>query len=108
MVDIPMFCSYTKFQGKDFVLAAKAAFVRDDRTVTVTSKDRFFQVQPCVFLPPDVSVYAKENLTQTPLPLPILKLINRNLSNIDTTTETRFIELPPFETTNSPTAVSSN
>lgn len=44
VADMPMFCNYTKFKGKDFVLSAKAGLVRDERIIDVGKGDGYVNI----------------------------------------------------------------
>jgi hypothetical protein len=51
--DMPISCSYTKQRGKDFILNARAGFLREETTVSLnsTNSEEFVQISPTILAP---------------------------------------------------------
>lgn len=80
---LPMFCSYSKFIDKDFILSAKIGIIRDDSTVSVYKKDNFHCLSTALYVPPDPAQYVTDNLAANPLPPSFMKLIGKNPEHLD-------------------------
>lgn len=86
-----MFCSYSQYKGKDFVLTAKAALIRDDKVHELRKRDYITTLASTIYLPTES--YLRTKAITAPqsniLPSMFLNVLSGNPDLIDKETPVR-------------------